>query len=157
MGSGITRTGEHSLMVGRDSMGSSFLTSNIFVGYTLGNAASIEGNLDGFAKGRVPARVGHPENGIFRWIRIRVAEQISEINQTSRINSVFFHPLEYRAEICSSAAFRLQFNRLGWPELLDALHCGVAIDHMNALRLYFIADRGYLAGKLREFFVANGS
>src|SRR6185312_9646180 len=118
---------------------------------------SIDGNLDGFAEWSRPAGIGHPDNGIIRWIRIRVAEQIRKIDQTSRINAVFFHPLEYRAKIRPSAAFWLQLNRLRCPKLLDSLHRSVAIDHMNGLRLGFITDGGYLAGKLFQFFVANGT
>jgi hypothetical protein len=86
-----------------------------------------------------------------------MTEQIGKVDQTRRINAVFFHPLEYRTEICSSSAFRFQFNGLGWPEFLDSLHCGIAIHHVNGLGLCFITDAGYLASKLVKFFVANGA
>jgi hypothetical protein len=65
-----------------------------------------------FPERRCPARIGHPENRILRWIGIRVAAKISKVDEAYGIDCVIFDPLEYRAEIGARPALRFKNHGL---------------------------------------------
>lgn len=113
---------------------------------------SIDIDPKGFPKRRRPAGIAYPENWILGRAGIGMAAKIGKVNEANSVNAVFLDPLEYRTEVGASSAFGLQLNRFGRPKLLDSLDGGVAIDHVNAFGLRFIADGRDLTGELFQLF-----
>ena len=101
---------------------------------------SFLGDLNSLTKTRSSVGIGHPEHRIFRGLGIRIAAQVSEIDQAHRRNLVFGDPLEGRAEVCAATALGLKTHWLRGPKLLGRLNRRVTVYDVDRFRLRLLGN-----------------